>query len=345
MSAMPSHQIRRVCALGLLAAAMVFAMDLATLGAEVPASVPPKLTPIAASPAVISAAGAHHIPIAGLSAGRALTNGLLPGDATSVLITFIEKKKQTQWLLQVEATAPDPMKPLTKTNKITVGSGFGPPMKFESRPVPAKLQMHGPFGVAGWKKPPKSEVARAQFSMNENFLSLGMDQAAAAMWRWSKTVDFSKEVDSKVLKAVNPTLAEQRAVCGTFPALISYFEIVQHTDGLKDLLYKLVELPSLWSMIKHRGVDVNFSFGNGLAPAPANPIDWHLPASSEAYYFPWLVRLNGEPALKITLVVTSPQSPLLICGGVVGVLLEKIDDEEIYMTMRLLSATTKAGAK
>jgi hypothetical protein len=42
--------------------------------------------------------------------------------------------------------------------------------------------------------------------------------------------------------------------------------------------------------------------------------------------------------MRITLVATNPRPPLLICGGVVGVLLEKIGDEETCMTMRLVSA-------
>jgi hypothetical protein len=318
---------------------VLLAIGLPLLGAEIPARIPLKLTPIPACPAVVAAAKAHRIALEGVTSS-VRTNALRPGDAASVLITFVQKKKQTQWLLEVEATVPDPRKPVAKTNTFTVSSSFGPPMKFESRPVPAKLQMHGPFAVAGWKKPPGAEVARARFSMNEDFLALGMDQAAAAMFRWSKTVDFSKAVTSKELLAVKPTPAEQRAVCGTFPALISYFEIVRHTEGLQGLLYKLVDMPSIWSMIKHRGVDVNFTFGNGIAPSVADPTDWNLPVSAPAYYFPWLVLLNGQPALKITLVTTRPRPPLLICGGVVGVLLERIGDDETFMTMRLIRAET-----
>jgi hypothetical protein len=104
-------------------------------------------------------------------------------------------------------------------------------------------------------------------------------------------------------------------------------------------------MPSLWSMIKHRGVHINFTFGNGIAPSVADPTDWDLPASAPAYYFPWMVLLNGQPALKLTMVTTSPRPPLLICGGVVGVLLEKIGNDETYMTMRLLSATGEESDK
>lgn len=178
--------------------------------------------------------------------------------------------------------------------------------------------------------------------MNEDFLALGLDQAAALLHRWSKTTNFNRGMSSKALLAMNPTPAEQRALSATFPAIISYFEIVQHTEGLEDLLRKLIELPSLRSIIRHRGVEMKIAFDDDIAPSPANPAEWNLEASAPAYYFPWLVRLNGDPALKVTLVTTSPRPPLLIGGGVVGLLAEKIGDEETYMTLRVISAKCEA---
>jgi hypothetical protein len=87
--------------------------------------------------------------------------------------------------------------------------------------------------------------------------------------------------------------------------------------------------------------DINF----GGDSAPANPADWDLPASAPVYYFPCMLRLNGEPALKITFVVTTPQPPLLICGGVVGLLAEKVGDNETYMTLRVISAHRESPQK
>jgi hypothetical protein len=176
--------------------------------------------------------------------------------------------------------------------------------------------------------------------VNEDFLALGMDQAAALLHRWSKSTNFSKAMTSKALKAMNPTAEEQRTLSAVFPALISYFDIVQHTEGLEDLLKKLIEMPSIWSIIKNRGVQMYIGFDG--VPSPADPANWNLEPSAPAYYFPWLIQLNGEPALNLTLVTTRPQPPLLIGGGVVGLLAEKIGDNETYMTMRVISARCKA---
>ena len=200
--------------------------------------------------------------------------------------------------------------------------------------------MLGPFAVAGRARQPKPEDRTEKFLLNEGFLALGLDQAAALLHRWGQTTNFDKAATSEALLAMNPTETEQRALCASFPALFSYFNIVQHTEGLESLLRKLIELPSLWSMIRHRGVHADFSFGNGVAPSPVNPADWNLPRDEAVFQFPWLLRLNDEPALRITLVVTRPRPPLLICGGVVGVLAEKLGDDETYMTLRVISATS-----
>lgn len=315
---------------------VLIALCLPAHGASVPEKNFAKLKSVPACPALVAAANLNHIPIEGMDA-QVGTNALRPGDSATVLVTFFQKKKETQWLLYLEAATPDPSKATNKPVTFTVRSAFGAPMKFKSKPYPVKLRMFGPFAAAGSAKQPKWKETDAQFSVNEDFLALGLDQSAALLHRWSQVTNFNKGLTSKAMLAMNPTPDEQRALCATFPALISYFEIVQHTEGLEDLLKKLINLPSLWSIIKHRGVEMTIRFDDDFLPSPANATDWNLKPSAPAYYFPWLLRLNGEPALKITLVTTSPQQPLLICGGVVGVLAEKIDDEETYMTLRLLS--------
>jgi hypothetical protein len=306
----------------------------------VPDKVSSKLKSVPACPPLVATANHNQIPIEGIDAPSG-TNELRPGDSATVLVTFFQKKKQTQWLLYLEAATRDPSKATNKPTTFTVGSAFGPPIKFKSRPYPVQLRMFGPFAAAGATRQPKSKETTAQFSVNEDFLALGMDQAAALLYRWNKSTNFNKAMTSKALLAMNPTTNEQRALSAVFPALISYFEIVQHTEGLEDLLKKLIELPSLWSIIRHRGVEMTIGFDG--VPTPADPAIGNWEPSGPAYYFPWLVRLNGERALNLVLVTTRPQPPLLIGGGVVGLLAEKIDDDETYMMMRIISAKCAAA--
>jgi len=294
----------------------------------------PKLIAVAPFPALAAAAQSNHISLGTFDAASS-TNTLQPGDSAAVLVTFVQKEKRLQWLLYFQAVAPK--HPLTnKPAMFIVKSRFGPPQKFKSVPVAAELRLLGPFALG--VKSPKAVESDAQFSLNQDFLGLGLDQAAALLARWSDVTNFPGAITSKEIKSMNPTPAEQRALCGVFPALFSYADIVQHTDGLNDLFFKLVELPSVWSMVRNVGVKMDFSFGNGEPVCAGNPADWNLPPSSPVYYFPWLMRLNNQPAMKVTLVVTSPQPPRLICGGVVAILAEKAGSDDTYMTLKLVSA-------
>jgi len=105
----------------------------------------------------------------------------------------------------------------------------------------------------------------------------------------------------------------ERALAGGIPALFSFFDVVQHTEGLEDILLNVVRKPSLWSVITHIGVSVNLRVDvkNML---PADPTPWGSLSGSPMYYFPLMLDLNRELALKVTFVVTSPRPPLLACG-------------------------------
>ena len=41
---------------------------------------------------------------------------------------------------------------------------------------------------------------------------------------------------------------DERALFGFAPAMGGYFEIVEHTDTLENILFQLVEKPSVWSV-------------------------------------------------------------------------------------------------
>jgi hypothetical protein len=289
-----------------------------------------KLRPIPVCATISAATATNHIPLYGI--GASLTNRVLqPGDTMTVLGTVFVKKKESQWVLYVES-----QKPTSTTNPPPlVLNMFGSPIKFESKPVPAKLRMLGPFAVSDNSKDTKEQTA--QLELNESFLSLGLEQAAEVMHDRNVMTNSTREARDIMKAKLTPQ--EQRALAGAIPALTSYFEIVQHTEGLESLLYKVVKLPSVWSMVRRFGVTVEF---NVLPdPSPANPADWALPPGTPVYYLHCMLSLNKQPALKVTLVVTNPDPPRLICAGVVGLLAEKPGDEETYMTLRLVSAKCK----
>ena len=325
------------------AATVVFAVLAAAneVGAQ---DLPPKFKPIPICAALATAATTTHIPLSGIDRALA-TNVLHAGDSATILGTIFLKKKEEQWLLYLEAR---PSVTNTTNRAPMVVHMFNREISFPSKLLPASLQMLGPFETAQTSHQ-KATTQTAQLELNESFLGVGMDRAAAVIWHWKQTTNSTPATNSPNRSAeehkreANQKLTpdEQEAIAGIIPALMSYFEIVQHTEGLEDLLTKLVKLPSVWSIVRRLGVTPEFRFGD--AASPANPSDWDLPSLTPVYYFPCQLRLNGQPALDITFVVTKPNPPRLICGGVVGVLAEKIGDNETYMTLRVISAKCKPG--
>jgi len=306
-----------------------FASIISAHGADAPANSFPKLKPASPCPALVAVAQANHIPIGQIDPPDD-ANTLHAGDSATVLVTFVQKETQMQWLLYIEATTPDAKKPEEPTS-LTLTPDSGEPVTFKSELAPAKLRLLGPFAVTNGSRPGKPQEKDAQISLDKDFLGLGLDQAAALGLHWHQMTN-----SNKAQSPFKPTAAEQRIIYGQFPALFSYIHLASQTKGLNDLFFKLVELPSLWSMIRHAGM--NFNIFAIDQPALANPLDWNLPASTDVYYYPWLIKLNGQPALKVTLVVTSPHPPLLICSGVVGILAEKTGDNGTYMTLRVINA-------
>ena len=85
----------------------LYALMLQAHGADAPANVVPKLKPVPVCAALATAAKSNAIPI-GQFDSPSNTNTLNPGDSATVLVTFFQKEKQTQWLLYIEAAPPDP---------------------------------------------------------------------------------------------------------------------------------------------------------------------------------------------------------------------------------------------
>jgi hypothetical protein len=311
-----------------------------------------KLAPAPACTDLASAASANHIPIERMDASVA-TNKLETGDSITGLVTLFEKKgRRQQWLLFLEAVAPQPKELPLKTNPPCVlYSGRGTKLEYTSAPAMVKLRTIGPFTEHDPKKKgPKAEDKAERFTLDEGSLSLGLDQAIAAVirmsalttnadiWLGSKPPDKAVVARSdKIAEGVKLTAAEERAIGGSIPALMSYFGMVQHVEALHDIMLKVVDLPSLWSMIWRRGVNANLLFETDHWRSAELPT-WKLPADAHVYFAPMWLELNKHRSLDVTLVVTSPRPPLLPCGGVVGFIAQNPAEKEIYLTLQIVSA-------
>ncbi|HTI68975.1 MAG TPA: hypothetical protein VMF06_03365 [Candidatus Limnocylindria bacterium] len=311
-----------------------------------------KLAPIAPFPALAVAAASNGIPLDGLDPLKG-QRGLNSGDTVSVLVALVEKSgRRTQWLIALEAVAPEAKdKPASPSKPMVLYSSLGNRLEFESVPGWAKVRTLGPFLDTPKGKSAAPKDLGARIRLDQGHLSLGLDRAAAAALLLKASAikghlsyqhhPFSEDEVNQGKKLVSQlkfTADDERAICGTGPALLSYFEIIQQTQGLNDILLKILELPSVWSMMRHGGVkSVNFLFDrSGISSA--NPIDWGLPKDTPIYYLPMVLELDGHPGLNLTFVVTSPRPPLLACGGIVGVLAERPDDKRMYLSLRVVAA-------
>jgi hypothetical protein len=305
-------------------------------------------------PALKAAADAAAVSLAGISPPGG-TNLLQPGDSLTALVDLHQKGgRETQWLLSLRAEEPGtPAKGKTNSWNLVMYSCIGTRLEFPTVWSSAVLRTFGPFSLTDKKAaagiPPHEPV---RLRLNEGWLSLGMDQGAAAMYRtcqsetnksgrhyWFRSTPLSnEEVDKnrKVFGAAPYSFAEEHALAGTWPAMFSYFEIIQNTSDLEAILKSVIDRPSLWSILTH-GVSINF-VPEPEKIAPADPSVCGLAPDTTAYCLPMKLEINGRPGLNIVFVVASPRPPLLLCGGIVGVLAEKPNDDSTWLTFRVLSA-------
>jgi hypothetical protein len=310
-----------------------------------------KFRPIAPCPAAVTWAETRKIPLNQIDStvdGEALN----PGDSITGLVTLHEKgTRQMQWIVYSEIVPPGLKDDIgKKAQPVVFYTTLGNKLEFKSAPVMVNVRTVGPFVEAGDKRKPKLEEESARFPLDKGFLSLGLDRAVAAVLKFKENKEhrnfaigpkpFSESEIAKgrkLAEITHITSDDEHALCGSCPALLSYFDLVQHTPGLQDICFKVVDMPSMWSMIRHVGVTANLTFQTEQFRA-ADSFAWVPAGNSPVFYFPMLLELNKQPALKVTFVVTSPKPPLLGCGGIVGMLAEKPGEKETYLTLRVISA-------
>lgn len=322
-----------------------------------------RLEPEAVFPALEATARGEEIPLRGIDAPDPAAR-LEVGDSVTALLTLHEKKnRRTQWLLCLKVI-PTPVLKSSAGEPMIFYTSTGHRFEFEPSLAWLRVQSIGPCPEpkAG-EDPAKLKVRSVDISVNKGFLGVGFDQGAASIVRRSgmaraagrTNLDFHFGVkdqpfdratilrESTKAAALLVTTNEERSLVGWIPATISYFETTMNCPDLESILRKLVKLPSVWSMIKGRGVAVSLAFDTENVGSYGVE-SWRIPSAPAAYAVPWTAALNGQPGLNVTMIVTSPQPPLLTCAGIVGMLVETPGNQDKYLTLRVISARA-GGAK
>jgi hypothetical protein len=317
---------------------------------------PPDFRQMPALPRVRQAAVATQTPLAGLAVG-ADDSGLAPGDGVTVLVTHTEGGELKQWIVAIEAVAPTEKEKKAPERGARFFSSSGYEFRFGSTRAVLELKVVGPLGPGeAGAKAKTPEVKRRRVGVGADFLGLGLDRVPATYLR-AKAIragnpelppgqlqignrPFPPELAGerrRAAEAAGYTEADERAMIGGVLALLEFFQITLRTPGLQDVLKSVLDLP-WWSIVTSGGKMPAMNF-DGLSFARELAAEtWGLPATEKVYASPYLLRLNGEPALLFQLAVTAPRPPLRVSAGIVGLAAGRPDGKGPVLTLQVVAS-------
>jgi hypothetical protein len=124
----------------------------------------------------------------------------------------------------------------------------------------------------------------------------------------------------------------RRAVSGWI-AMMKLPEFLQRDSGMEQLLWKLIERPSLLSIVANRGVQMEVGLnGKDARPVPSGSV------YGPAYRVPVLLTLNNRPAVRCEIVVARGAPPLGPCNGLLAIDATHPSDPSRRIAVRLLAA-------
>ena len=241
------------------------------------------------------------------------------------------EKIQSFWVsMQLDETT-------NTTSKNSIGTLYtstGRSFVFESKQAHLNTSLHGPIQEKDFQKTSSSDF---EITVNADYLSLGLHrlheffeaveryrtvfpdaEKKAYTIRSTPFEDSSQLFSSEILEAAQLSEASERAFVGSLPALGEFFNIIYETDGLKDILMKLIPKRSLLTLLNpfNKG-KVSFSYGN---PRPtlidATPLNLGLEKVSA---IPVLLSFGSKPILSLMLYTTQPSYEWKTCAGIVAI--------------------------
>ena len=342
--------------------ALPLCFALAALAQQPPQPIPEfRFSEIA--PAVLAAAAKAEIPINGFDATIARTE-LLQGDKVVALVDHIDGKKHKQWLVQLAArdlTAEEKARPPLQSVRAYTSTGHT--YEYSGRLAAIAIHCLGPYSIdvptANAAKRAKDQWSGAL--VNSDYLGLGFDMSCRMNLRLREVVRSIGERENRpVTMSINlssgpepfppaepirnqdtdvftPTESEERAHAGGSLALMEFFNVAQRTPGLADVLASVVDIP-WFSILSHGGRMPGIEIEN-LNPVRAlESVEWWLPSGTPLYAKPFLLHLNGKPALLCQLAVIAPQPPFLASAGIVGIAAQRPDGKGPQLSIRLIAA-------
>lgn len=257
-----------------------------------------------------------------------------PGDTVIALITLWSKSGQKQWLVrfEVEEMTEEERKNAKPQLTASISLDGGEKFVFSGRPTLAlNISTLGPYLPAPAEaKTAAKNAAKKQGRalVSEEYLTLGLDRAAR--------VRIETPAAGPAGSKPKPSIEDQKAAGGGVISLLQFFLIAQQIPGVNEIMGEVVDLPSVWTIVKSLGkFSPNLSDGNSTFAA-LDPAGWSLPARP-LYRVPFGLGLNGKPMVNAAFFVIAPEPPLLTTAGIVGFTAESPSRKDRRMLIQVVS--------
>jgi hypothetical protein len=325
-----------------------------------PSRQPPEFRQPLPLPSVREAARATGISLEGLMLPVA-REGLQPGDAVTALVTLTEGKEIKQWVIEVAAVVSNEKEKAAPNRSAQFFTSSGYEFKFGSERAALEIKIFGPLreSDAERKTAAVPEIKQGRVVVSSDYLALGLERVPVVILR-TRAMEaanpgrpkgifqvgnrpFPPEVTAagrKRVEAVGITEADERAVAGSFLALVEFFQITSSTPGLQEVLLSVLDVP-WWSIVSRGGKAPEVAIDMGSVVSTAKELDasvWGVGAGMKVYAYPFQLNLNGKPALLCQLAVVPPQPPLLVSAGIIGLAAGRPDGRGPVLTLQVVSS-------
>lgn len=313
------------------------------------------LLPITPFPDTVSFAASHGLPLSGIALGD---GGLArKGDEVTLLVTRYRGSVAEQWIARLRADdLTDKERNETRPDAITY-SGTGRALRYGFTPTALQVAFAGPFRAGAASGRTGSAVAEKDKRLIENaqFLNYGLDEfcrvqlkemrlrnegvlQGPGMYYSSSPPSPAVLANSKRIEALlHLTAEEDRITGGCWYPLSSFVDAVTSVTDFELVVFRVLDLPSVWSILKHGGVFSGWNFGRYASEASP-----YGSTGLPLYRFSLQLNMNGEPALKAVAAVVAPRPPFEVCAGLAGIYLERPSNPTQRMFIQVVAARRAA---
>jgi len=332
------------------------------LAADAPLPTRDPLTDLPINPALQAYAGAHAIPLQGIDRTGA-DPVARPGDEVILLLALQQPAGFDQWLVRLRYEKPDANRGENRAlpeDRIYTSTGLD--LHYPNSPAALEVEFIGPFPAATspQQKPAATAVKTARAVVSAESLRQGMAEYARSSLEIRERLQAAGIANPKYFGSSNKlsaaetaagreaaaafqlSPAEERLAFSVVFSLRSFFMAASGIPACADLMEKVIQKPSLWSLATNLGLNTNFKYGwHHVQAVPADRVD----VSTPAYFIPVQLSLNDRLAVKATFVATLPQPPLQTSAGILAICAEHPTDDTKRLFIRVLSARrTKTDA-